>query len=217
MPLQEYLLHQHMEGIWSCMFELTQYMSTLQVCPLQFAGLACPTSSRCHVGNAKAKIMQELQHEWELVISAESDTQAAATLHRTCPQVRWQCYRELMTLFEQEEWQLSSRALALVQAWIPKLNSSANVEDIFNSMADSISRSTKTDLASMSNLQAVQIRAYQQKIIGEEHQARGIELKSHDFEGCEVRGLRTKLFLPSSFTGSNLSSPENFRYCEKNY
>ena len=54
----------------------------------------------------------------------------------------------------------------------------------------------------MTNLQAVQIRAYGHKIVGQEKQARGISLTGTDFEDCEIRGLRPKLFQPATFTGS---------------
>ena len=201
-PLKEFLLKEHLEGVLSCMFEMTQYSSSLQVCPVLCAGLACPSSSRFDVETVKAAILTELQMEWELVLSSETEPHTATVLHRTCAQTKWQCYRELMTVLEMDDWKLSDRSLSLIQAWLPALNSSANIEDIFNSMADSISRSTKTDMASMTSLQAVQIRAYQQKLVGLPTQPKGVQLTGTDFEGHEIRGLKPKLFQPASFTGS---------------
>ena len=191
------------------MFELTQYASPLRVSPLAFAALACPSSQRFDVEKVKEEVLIELQKEWELVLSSESEASTASCLHKTSPQTKWQSYRELMTLLELSEWKVTNKMLAMVEAWIPRLNSSANIEDIFCTMVDCISRSTKTDLASMSNLQAVHIRAYQQKLVGQDHQARGISLTGTDFEGCEIRGLRTKLFQPRTKRISN-KSPKRY-------
>ena len=192
---------QHLEGLLSCAFELTQYGSPLQVAPLSFGALACPSSNRFDVTQTKRDVLGGLQREWDLVLSAESDPGAADIMRRSCQQTLWQAYRELMCILEEEQWELTKRAVDMIISWIPKLNGSCNIEDIFCTMADSVNRSTKTDLASLPNLQAVQIRATSQKLVGGPDQARGIEVTGCDWEGPEVRGLRGKLFSPSSFTG----------------
>ena len=73
-------------------------------------------------------------------------------------------------------------------------------------MADAVQRTGKTDTGSLPNLQCVHIRGTNQKMTGGENQGYGLSLEANDFEGPEVRGIKPKLFLPSSFTGSSLSN-----------
>ena len=171
---------------------------------MSFAALVCPNSSRCELRGTVATVLQSLRTEWEMVLSAESDAEAADLFKKSCPQCTWQCYRELMTTLEAEDWIVSSRSAALVEAWIPRVNGSCNIEDIFQTMADTINRGTRTEMASLPSLQAVQIRACQQKLVGNLGQPRGIQLSGSDYEGAEVRGLKAKLFQPTSFTGRSL-------------
>ena len=192
--------------MFSCVFELTQYASTLQCSPMSFGSLICPNSQRFDVKATVASVLVSLRNEWEFVLASENDKQACEVLRKVCPQTLWQSYRVLMSVLEQESWAITSRSAAMIEAWIPRVNGSACVEDLFNSMSDCVARSTKTDMAGMANLQAVQIRACGQKVTGGEGQPRGVKLCGSDFESPEIRGLRSKLFSPATFTGSILAN-----------
>ena len=186
----------------SCLFEMIQYKSPLCCLPYSAGALVAPTSDRYNLEAVRNKVMEDIKQEWEMALSMEMDQEASCLLHRLCPQVLWQSYRELACTVEQENFRCSDRLQALIMAWLPLINSSANVEDCFSAMADAVARSGKTDVGSMCNLQSVHIRACCQRMADGENQGRAVHLSSHDFEGNEIRGLRPRLFLPATFSGS---------------
>ena len=200
--VKEYLLEQHLQGILSCLFELAQYKSPLCCLPYSAAALIAPESDHYDAQNVKNEVLQEVRREWEMTTSMEADPEASSILHRSCPQTLWQSYREIAVTAEQENYLCNDRLASLVTAWLPNINSSANVEDSFAAMQDAVARSGKADLGSLCNLQAVHIRSTNQKMTAGENRGYGISLSSHDFEGNEIRGLRPRLFLPASFNGS---------------
>ena len=200
--VKEFLLEQHLQGMLSCLFELAQYKSPLNCLPYSAAGLLTPESDRFEAQSVKTSIMNDIRHEWEMTVSMEAEAEASTIIHRQCPQTLWQSYREIGATAEQEGFVCSQRLCALVNAWLPNINSSANVEDSFAAMADAVARSGKADLGSLCNLQAVHIRSTNQKMTDGDGEGCGIHLASHDFEGNEIRGLRPRLFLPASFNGS---------------
>ena len=200
--VKELLVEEHLHGVLACVYELTQYKNPLNCAPLAFAALATYESNHYNVQETQQRLLDSLRIEWELVLSMEGDCSTALLLKKLCPHTGWQCYRELMVTFESESWSLTPRSVEMCVAWAPRVTSSANVEDAFASMEDAVRRSGKSDLGSLTNLQAVHLRSVVHNMTGQEHQGHTVSLGAADFEGPEVRGLRAKLFQPTSFSGS---------------
>lgn len=201
--VKEFLLEQHWEATLASLFEMLQYQSPLLCAPNAFACLACSKSERYDVQDLQKKVLKTLKAEWEMLLCLEQDAEGSVLVHRLCPQTRWQSYRELMVTFERESWKVTPWSVDMVLSWFPQVNCSSNVEDSFNSMADACSRAGKNGLASMANLQALHIRSVNQKMTGKSFQPSAVELETEDWEGAEVRGLRPKMFQPSTFAGSS--------------
>ena len=173
--------------------------------PMACAALATEKSDRFETQVVAEAVMSSLQTEWDLILSMESEKESAELLHRCCPHVLHQVYRELMVTLEEERFSQTPRSLAMILAYMPSIINSSNIEQCFNTMADCIARSGKSDLGSMANLQAVHIRACAQKVCGHDGQGRAVVLDTCDWEGHEIRGLRPKLWQPQTFAGSLLS------------
>ena len=201
--VKEFLLAEHLTSMLSGMFELLQYRSPLTCAPYIAGGLLNPRWDRFDERKTKDEMMQQCQLEWEMVLAMESQEETASLLAKLTPQCGWQAYREVLCIMEEASWTSTERVQGMLTAWMPMVNSSANVEDAFSSMADAVSRSTKTNAASLANLQAVHVRACRNNMCGEPHQGRCIDLDAADWEGPEVRGLKPKLFSPSSYIGCN--------------
>ena len=202
LPVKEFLVQQHLEGLLACLYELGQYRNPLCCAPLCFAALADHSSTEYDVCQMQERVLESLKQEWELVLCMESDAQSAPLLRKLCPHTLWQSYREQMVVLEAEGWTRSKRFLEMCLAYAPPITSSANIEDSFASIQDAVNRSGKSDLGSLANIQAVHLRGCVQKMTGLPHQGRSVALNAADFEGPEIRGLRAKLFQPTSFSGS---------------
>ena len=203
LAVKEFALDQHLHGMLSCVFELLQFAQPLQCAPLSSGALLSPQSDRFDAQQVSKEVMRALKEEWELVLALEAEEQTQTLLARLCPYTLSQCYREIATCLEHENWTLSERGCCLIGAYLPKISSSANVEDSFSTMADAVSRTGKSDCGSLPNLQCVHIRGVNQKMTGCDSQGQNISLDACDFEGPEIRGIKPKLFLPSSFNAGS--------------
>ena len=203
LSVKEFLLGEHVQTMLTCLYELLQFRSPLICCPYSCAALVNPTSERCDNAEVARQVRNACQQEFEMVLSMEGDEEASNLLGRLCPQTRWQAYRELLTTMEEADWNATTRVQHLIESWLPRVSASANVEDCFNSMQQAVKK-TRGDSLSLPNLQAVHLRASNRNMTGGNMQGRGIELSAHDYEGPEVRGLKSKLFQPTSYTGSDL-------------
>ena len=206
LSVKEFLLCEHLGGMLSCIQELLQYRSPLTCAPYICGGLLNPHWERMNQQKTTEHILSEAQREWEMIICMESQEDSSNLLQKMTPQCRWQSYRETLTCLEMADWQVTDRVRGILQAYLPKINGSANVEDSFNSMEDCVRRSGKSDSGSLPNMQAVHMRATKKNMCGQRNQGQSIELHAGDFEGAEVRGIRPKLFSPSSYNRSDSKS-----------
>ena len=94
--------------------------------------------------------------------------------------------------------------VAFLKCYNPPLQSSSNCEDVFSQLQDSVQRSGKSDSGSITNLASVSIRGVQKK--AESAGVQTVTLRSEDFEGNEVRGLKSSIFRPDSCAASCLVS-----------
>ena len=141
-----------------------------------------------------------------MVIRLEAKACTQKLLADLCPHTLWQPYRELFSTLEMAAFQLSEDFLGLVQAYFPLLTQSANIEDVYSAMQDSVKRGTKAEKASASNLSAVAVRSLSQRLCNGEQKPTAVTLNDQDFVGREVRCLKTKLWTPDAFVPRTLEA-----------
>ena len=93
--------------------------------------------------------------------------------------------------------------LSFLKCYNPAIQSSSNCEDIFAQLQDSVQRSGKSDSGSITNLASVSIRGVHKKAESTES-VETVTLRSEDFEGNEVRALKSSIFRPDSCAASCL-------------
>ena len=203
------LLEEHLSACLCTLYELVQYAVLPQSAHYRSAVLLCKSSDRFDVKAVSSMVMQSMKDEWSMILSLEKDGSTQALLHQHCPHVKWQSFREVMTAAESAKYECNDDLQSLLAAWHPAVQSSSNCEDIFNEVQDCIKRSGKADAGSLANMAAVSIRGCHRKCEGTE-MLRGVVLKSEDFEGNHVRGLKQSIYKPEACPASLLA---NGRVC----
>ena len=132
----------------------------------------------------------------------EASASSAKLLHQLCPHSLWQVFREVCCALENSSGQVSELVQQVVQAWFPMLSFSANIEDQFASLEDSVKRGNKSQMSSIANLSTVAVRSLYHGMLDGDNQASSVKLTDGDFQGCSIRGLKAKLFQADTFTGS---------------
>ena len=150
-------------------------------------------------------LFQSMKAEWQLVLHCESTASAQSVLHQHCPHVRWQPYREVMTMVESAKSASDESLLSFLKCYNPPVQSSANCEDISAQLQDSVQRSGKSDAGSITNLASVAIRGVHKKAESTE-EVQTVVLRSEDFEGNQVRALKSSIFRPESCAARSLVS-----------
>lgn len=195
----EGLIWDHWCATLTCLLELSLYGLYLQSPPAKHGALLVDTTESQADADLQERIKQEMRNEWALVLEMEDDAASREILYKACPWVSYQCFREVPTFLSEREWKLDGPGRELLEAWHPKIGMSANVEDIFASIQDSVLRSSKNNEAAMCNLQCCAIRSFQNRMCGDDGPST-IEMKSEDFEGASVRGIKSKIWQPTAAT-----------------
>ncbi|CAE7707516.1 unnamed protein product [Symbiodinium sp. CCMP2592] len=201
--VKQRLLEDHLTATLACCFELESYARHLRMAPHACASLLASGTTGESLLPTQTNLLEAVKAEWSLVVRMEGKVATADLLHQLCPYVLHQCYRELMSSLAAADFCLTAECREMVSAWYPGLSQSSNVEDVFKSCEEACRR-TKAGAASMPNLSIVAMRALMQKMTNGEGQARSVVLEGSDFEGPEVKALKSKLFSPESFTGGLL-------------
>ena len=209
--LTDSMVQDHVMCIVQAISELTTYALYLQSSPAQEAALLVETENSPDLCPLQEQIMMKLKRTWEMVLTLENKEDSNAMLKHACPHTRFANYREPMTLLQEESWSLSPRAKDLLTSWHPPVSMSANVERIFNNLEDSCRRSSKNNTSCMSNLQCLAIRSLAQHVTSGSSAPTGIELLPQDWEGRQVRAIRTSVWKPESFSGGPWSEAETSR------
>ena len=196
----EKVLMESVSMMLACAFELLEYGSQHRVGPWKCACLLA-----CSEPETISRIMQELKDEWEMVLSMEQDKEQRVLLHQHCRWILHQSVRELFTSCEQNRFSLNGSLKAMIASWHPCLQSSANIESLFNDCQSAVQRSGRADTGSISGLMCVAIRSLMHRMGQDPESGRPVELEPADFEGCEIPALKSKLWTPSS--APNCTSP----------
>lgn len=136
--------------------------------------------------------------EWGKVLELEA---VQSPLCKEMPHIRWQAYREMMTVAQEASWSKSPKLTALVKSYFPAMASSVPAEQVFNHLRDAETRGQRSTLASPANLQAVIIRCADQ-CYGEFSR---IQLTESDWmeqlqKGAAAATVRHNVFDPSRIT-----------------
>ena len=204
-PNSVWLLQQHLEACLCTLFELIQYALLPQSAHYSSAALLCPASSRVDLSSVRQRVFAHMRAEWELILQCEGHASSQAILHQHCPYVKWQAFREIQTEAEWSSYTLSAELTELLRAWHPTIQSSSNVEDLFNEIQDCVKRAGKADVGSICNMAAVSIRGCHRKVEATEG-ATGVTLRSEDFEGNDIRSLKSNIFRPDACPASSVAS-----------
>ena len=205
----ENLVHDHVQALLSIIFELVHYALHLQNAPMSACALAVDGCTAPELETQK-QILSSLQAEWRMVLGLEAQARWNDFLAKNALYTHFMHYREILTCLEQNKWKINSETKSLIMAWHPAFNASANVESLFQSMEEAAKRASKHEKASLPNLQCLTVRALQKKILREEDADEpgrapcGISLSSEDWEGAEVRALKSSIWRPDSYSGSTV-------------
>jgi len=195
----ETLISDHWCATLTCILELSLYGLYLQSPPAKHGALLVDTTGSKADADLQERIKQEMRQEWALVLEMEDDVASREILYKTCPWVGYMCFREVPTFLSEKGWKLDAAGRELLEAWHPTTGMSANVEDIFASIQDSVLRSSKNNESAMCNIQCCAIRSFQKRMCGDGGSST-IELRSEDFEGATVRGIKPKIWQPTAAT-----------------
>ncbi|CAE7358907.1 hemA, partial [Symbiodinium sp. CCMP2592] len=193
----EALIWDHWSATLTCLLELSLYGLYLQSPPAKHGALLVDTKESRDDAKVQEEIQQEMKREWDLVLEMEDDAASRNILYKACPWVGYQCFREVPTFLSERAWKLDGAGRELLEAWHPKVGMSANVEDIFASIQDSVLRSSKNNDSAMCNIQCCAIRSFQKRMCGDDGPST-TDLRSEDFEGASVRGIKPKIWQPAA-------------------
>ena len=196
---------EHLHATAACISEMENYRCTLGSSPNSVAAFLAQTPDVAFKA-AHSRLLDDLRREWQMVIRLEAKACTQKLLADLCPHTLWQPYRELFSTLEMAAFQLSEDFLGLVQAYFLLLTQSANIEDVYSAMQDSVKRGTKAEKASASNLSAVAVRSLSQRLCNGEQKPTAVTLNDQDFVGREVRCLKTKLWTPDAFVPRTLEA-----------
>ena len=196
------LLQDHVDCMLSLIFELESYGQYLQSSPHCLAALLASPANPA----TSESILNRMKQEWDTVLSLESQKETRMSLHRLCPQVQWQIYRELHCALAAKQYKPDRDFLNLLAAWFPRVTGSSNIEQIFQSMERSLRQCGCTGGPSLPSLMSVGIRCTQRRLC-ENSRVETIHLQHEDYEGPEVRCLKDKIWRPSNAAPSDSTKP----------
>ena len=192
-----FLIHDVFDSFLCCMHELQMYSLKLTCAPDMFAALLAPGLT----DQVFKALTEQLLREWQLVVSMESEKASSDLLALLCPYTRFQPYRDLCSCLEifmtNHTPDTKASLLDMVAAYFPKFAYSSNVEQLFSHVQDSVNRSQKPDLGSMSNIMAVALRAVDQRL-SPKSDLEHIQLLAEDWDGKATRALKHRMWTPSS-------------------
>ena len=191
-PQQQSLLREHLTASLAVTYELAEYSLYLRSSPACFACLVLEDAD----AETVSSVVKKLRLEWEFVLQAESNSCEAAVLAQYAPHTKWQVFRELHTALEDCNYKPDKKLRTTVDAWFPAYSGSANVEQLFGGMADSLKRGTRAEVASLPNLMSVGVRSFERRLCTDDNMT-AISLSPQDFDGPEVRALKEKMWRPA--------------------
>ncbi|CAE7826543.1 unnamed protein product, partial [Symbiodinium sp. KB8] len=173
---------------------MMQYVLYLRSSPAKAAALL----STVEDGTTKDAVLKALEEEWRLVLALEGSPAGAMLLRQHCSFCSFQQYREVMTVYEKNDWKVTPETTALTAAWFPQMAWSASLESIFGDLQDATKRAGRSDCGSLPNLFAVGVRSLQNRLCVQEGSTSPVKLEAGDWTGTQALGVKPKAFNPAS-------------------
>ena len=196
--LEQGVLNEQVNAFLTVVFELMEYVLYLRSFPCRCAVLLLQECSE----EDKAAVLAAAKEEWEIVLTLESRPGSRTWLHQNCLHTTFQAYRELMLIFERNNYVMGPEIEKAVDAWFPSFSQSANLESVFREMEMSLRRNGFAQ-DSLPNLGCVAVRALERRICTEASSPKTIRLTEQDWTGKTIRGLKQRMFNPSSMSPCN--------------
>ena len=174
--------------------EMMQYVLYLRSSPAKAAALLSTVEDE----TTKDAVLKALEEEWRLVLALEGSPAGAMLLRQHCSFCSFQQYREVMTVYEKNDWKVTPETTALTAAWFPQMAWSASLESIFGDLQDATKRAGRSDCGSLPNLFAVGVRSLQNRLCVQEGSTSPVKLEAGDWTGTQALGVKPKAFNPAS-------------------
>ena len=102
-------------------------------------------------------------------------------------------------MLERSNFRLTETAKNTISSWFPSFSQSSNLESIFREMEAAVKKGGAPQ-DSLANLSCVAVRALERRICCGSEGAETLTLGDADWGGKSVRGLKERLWNPSSAT-----------------
>ena len=196
--LEHDILQEQFRAYLTCTHELREYLLYLQSFPCR---ASCLVASGCPE-DLKAAVIQSAREEWAVVQQMESQSCSRKVLNAHCLHVNFVFYREIMVVFERENYVCNDLVLETIAAWFPSFSQSSNLESIFRELENAVKKGGCPQ-ESLANLACVAVRAMQRRICQGPDAVGTVQLSEADWSGKTVRGLKEKLWNPAAAVPSS--------------
>ena len=191
--MEHAILKEQLHAYLTCTHELREYMLYLQSYPNRLACLCAPSCPE----SLQEAVLAGAKREWAIVQQLESGAESLKVLNTHCLHVKFQCYRELMCVLERENFRFTDLVQTTISSWFPSFSQSSNLESIFREMEAAVKKGGAPQ-DSLANLSCVAVRALERRICCGPESAQTLTLGDSDWHGKSVRGLKERLWNPSS-------------------
>lgn len=131
-------------------FRFRQYHQTIPFCCNAFLDLSTSTDKEIAM-----EILENMKSQWKFIVSEEGKhSKFLKDIHF----LRWQAFRELHTMAEEESYELTPRFIALVRAYLPGRQNTVALEHTFGNLRDCETRHSKHKQGSNAQISATAIR-----------------------------------------------------------
>ena len=117
-----------------------------------------------------ARTLKEMESEWKFLLRMEERFEDASRAFplKDIPHVRWHCYREIMTVCEENKFSATDEVRSLISSWQADPCSSLGCEDSFRVLRTAERKHAGGEVAPL-QLQALSIKALSERYTDHEH------------------------------------------------
>ncbi|CAE6965504.1 unnamed protein product [Symbiodinium sp. CCMP2592] len=190
------LMIEQLQAYLTACAELLEYCLYLRSFPALAAGLLARDADE----KSRGCILDEAKKEWSAVQELEASTAGQQLLRQSAVHTTFQSYREVMCTMEGSGFKWTPSVEEVVRAWHPPFGQSANLEQVFQQMEQSIRKSGVPPDGRLGGLSCVAIRAFLRRVCNDEDTPSTPTLEDGDWEGKQVRALKHRIWNPAAAT-----------------